>query len=229
VAVTAAEAEVGPETIDACRRGDRAAFRTVYNAYKDRVFSIALYTLHGNADLAADVTQQVFIKLMDRIASFRGDSEFSTWLYRLVTNACLDAQRRSKSRSLAVDSNVLDTLPDPASLEKAFARTQTAELVKRAVSALPSKLRLAMLLREGPASEDDGYTVHGNFPSVPLSSAGRRETGSFLFRHRCRLPLTSARYGTPASKPSKKIVSAGCVVSTAPMSQCAPCGRAMPR
>jgi len=147
VAVTAAEAEVGPETIDACRRGDRAAFRTVYNAYKDRVFSIALYTLHGNADLAADVTQQVFIKLMDRIASFRGDSQFSTWLYRLVTNACLDAQRRSKSRSLAVDSNVLETLPDPASLEKAFARTQTAELVKRAVSALPSKLRLAMLLR----------------------------------------------------------------------------------
>jgi RNA polymerase sigma-70 factor (ECF subfamily) len=147
VAVTAAEAEVGPETIDACRRGDRAAFRTVYNAYKDRVFSIALYTLHGNADLAADVTQQVFVKLMNSIAKFRGDSEFSTWLYRLVTNACLDAQRRLKSRSLAVDSNVLETLPDPASLEKAFARTQTAELVKRAVSALPSKLRLAMLLR----------------------------------------------------------------------------------
>ena len=147
VAVTAAEAEVGPETIDACRRGDRAAFRTVYNAYKDRVFSIALYALHGNADLAADVTQQVFVKLMNSIAKFRGDSEFSTWLYRLVTNACLDAQRRLKSRSFAVDSNVLETLPDPASLEKAFARTQTAELVKRAVSALPSKLRLAMLLR----------------------------------------------------------------------------------
>ena len=147
MAVTAAEAEVGPETIDACRRGDRAAFRTVYNAYKDRVFSIALYTLHGNADLAADVTQQVFVKLMNSIAKFRGDSEFSTWLYRLVTNACLDAQRRLKSRSFAVDSNVLETLPDPASLEKAFARTQTAELVKRAVSALPSKLRLAMLLR----------------------------------------------------------------------------------
>ena len=147
MAVTAAEADVGPETIDACRRGDRAAFRTVYNAYKDRVFSIALYALHGNADLAADVTQQVFVKLMNGIAQFRGDSEFSTWLYRLVTNACVDAQRRSKSRSLVVDSHVLETLPDPASPEKAFARTQTAELVKRAVSALPSKLRLAMLLR----------------------------------------------------------------------------------
>jgi RNA polymerase sigma-70 factor (ECF subfamily) len=147
VAVTAAEADVGPETIDACRRGDRAAFRTVYNAYKDRVFAIALYALHGNADLAADVTQQVFVKLMNGIAQFRGDSEFSTWLYRLVTNACVDAQRRSKSRPLVVDSDVLETLPDPASPEKAFARTQTAELVKRAVSALPSKLRLAMLLR----------------------------------------------------------------------------------
>ena len=146
MAVTAAEAEVGPETIDACRRGDRAAFCTVYNAYKDRVFSIALYAFHGNADLAADVTQQVFVKLMNSIAKFRGDSEFSTWLYRLVTNACVDAQRRSKSR-FVVDSDVLETLPDPASHEKAFARTQTADLVKRAVSALPSKLRLAMLLR----------------------------------------------------------------------------------
>ena len=147
VAVTAAEADVGPDTIDACRRGDRAAFRTVYNAYKDRVFSIALYALHGNADLAADVTQQVFVKLMNGIAKFRGDSEFSTWLYRLVTNACVDAQRRSGPRSLVVNSDVLETLPHPESHEKAFARTQTAELVKRAVFALPSKLRLAMLLR----------------------------------------------------------------------------------
>src|SRR6185436_9056548 len=109
--------------------------------------SIALYALHGNADQAADVTQQVFVKLMNGIAQFRGDSEFSTWLYRLVTNACVDAQRRSKSRSLVVDSDVLEALPDPASPEKAFARMQMAELVKRAVSALPSKLRLAMLLR----------------------------------------------------------------------------------
>jgi RNA polymerase sigma-70 factor (ECF subfamily) len=147
VVVTAAEFEVGPETIDACRRGDRAAFRTVYDAYKDRVYSIALCALHGNADLAADVTQQVFVKLMNGIATFRGDSEFSTWLYRLVANACVDAQRRSRPRALIVNSDVLETLPDPVSHEKAFARTQTAEVVKRAVFRLPSKLRMAMLLR----------------------------------------------------------------------------------
>src|SRR4029079_16253879 len=51
--------------------------------------------------------------------------------------------------------------------------------------------------------------LKGAQPPFLVSSVDRRKTGSFLFRHRCRLPLTGARYGTPASKPSKKIVSAG--------------------
>jgi RNA polymerase sigma-70 factor (ECF subfamily) len=145
--VSAAEADVGPETIDACRRGDRAAFRTVYNAYKDKVFSIALYALHGNADLAADVTQEVFVKLMNSIAMFRGDSAFSTWLYRLVSNACVDAQRRAKSRPVATDPDALERLPHPGSHEQAFAQAQTAVVVQQAISRLPSTLRLAILLR----------------------------------------------------------------------------------
>jgi RNA polymerase sigma-70 factor (ECF subfamily) len=147
VVVSAAEVEVGSETIDACRHGDRAAFRTVYDAYKDKVFSIALYALHGDADLAADVTQQVFVKLMNSIASFRGDSAFSTWLYRLVSNACLDAQRRAKSRGVAAGTGILEMMAQPESHEHAFARAQASELVKRAVLQLPSTLRLAILLR----------------------------------------------------------------------------------
>jgi len=145
--VTAAAAEIGAETIDACRRGDRAAFRTVYTAYKDKVFSIALYALHGNADLAADVTQEVFVKLMNSITMFREDSAFSTWLYRLVANACVDAQRRAKSRQTVSDSDALERLPHPDSHERTFARAETAEVVKGAISRLPSKLRLAILLR----------------------------------------------------------------------------------
>ena len=145
--MSAADAEVGPETIDACRHGDRAAFRTVYNAYKDKVFSIALYALHGNADLAADVTQEVFVKLMNSITLFRGDSAFSTWLYRLVANACVDAQRRAKSRHTVSDLDVLERLPHPDSHEHNFARAQTAGLVQQAISRLPAKLRLTILLR----------------------------------------------------------------------------------
>jgi len=147
VVVSAGEAEIGPDTIDACRRGDRAAFRRLYDAYKDRVYSIALYSLRGDADAAADVTQQVFVKLMNSINTFRGDSRFSTWLYRLVANACVDAQRRMNARALVGGADVLDALPHPGSHENAFARARTAESVKRAISALPTELRLTVLLR----------------------------------------------------------------------------------
>jgi len=145
--VSAVEAEVGPETIDACRRGDRAAFRTLYDAYKDRVYSLALYALSGDADAAADVTQQVFVKLMDSIDTFRGDAQFSTWLYRLVANACVDVQRRMKSRKWVSSEELLETLPHPSSQEQSFARTHTAEIVKRAVFTLPTELRVTVLLR----------------------------------------------------------------------------------
>src|ERR1700704_6794027 len=81
--------------IRACQQGDREAFRLLFEAYKDRVFSIACYSL-GNEAAADDVTQQVFVKLFTRIGQFRGDSEFTTWLYRLVINSCLDERRRQK-------------------------------------------------------------------------------------------------------------------------------------
>jgi RNA polymerase sigma-70 factor (ECF subfamily) len=72
--------------ITRCQQGDRDALRALFETYKDRVYSIAMYSLGGNEQLASDVTQQVFIKLMTRIGQFRGDSEFATWLYRLVVN-----------------------------------------------------------------------------------------------------------------------------------------------
>jgi RNA polymerase sigma-70 factor (ECF subfamily) len=147
VVVSAGQNEVGPETIDACRRGDRAAFHALYDAYKDRVYSIALYSLRGDTDAASDVTQQVFVKLMKSIALFRGDAGFSTWLYRLVVNACTDAERRAKSRAFVSDSRILETIAQPGSPESVFARAQTAQSVQRAISTLPPKLRLAVLLR----------------------------------------------------------------------------------
>jgi RNA polymerase sigma-70 factor (ECF subfamily) len=62
------------------KRSGAAEFRALYDAYKDRVYSIALYSLHGDADAAADVTQQVFVKLMTSIDTFRGNARFSTWM-----------------------------------------------------------------------------------------------------------------------------------------------------
>src|SRR3984893_4179423 len=88
------------EIIESCRSGDRDAFRALYDLYKDRVYSIALYFFHGDPDVASDVIQLVFLRLMTSIPQFRGDAEFSTWLYRLVVNVCLDSARRRKSEAV---------------------------------------------------------------------------------------------------------------------------------
>jgi RNA polymerase sigma-70 factor (ECF subfamily) len=139
--------DVTPGVIDACRQGDREAFRVLYEAYKDKVYSIALYFFHGDAAVAADVTQHVFLKLMESIEQFRGDSGFSTWLYRFVVNACIDTTRGSAARAQATDPAMFDTLPAEGSHEDTFAVAQVAASVRAAVSSLSPKIRIAILLR----------------------------------------------------------------------------------
>src|SRR5690349_24776131 len=80
--------------IEACQQGDRDAFQLLFETYKDKVYSIAVYSVGGDRAIADDVTQQIFLKLFTAIKQFRGDSEFTTWLYRLVVNACMDERRR---------------------------------------------------------------------------------------------------------------------------------------
>jgi RNA polymerase sigma-70 factor (ECF subfamily) len=139
--------ELSTEIVESCRRGDRDAFRALYEMYKDRVYSIALYFFHGDSAMAGDITQQVFLKLMTSIGQFRGDAEFSTWLYRLVVNACTDAARRRKVDAVKADSSPREAGAAPGSQEEDYARTQMANSVREVVSALPPKLRMAVLLR----------------------------------------------------------------------------------
>src|SRR5437764_14229773 len=87
---------IDSRTIAGCQHGDREAVRVLFEEYKDRVFSIALYSLGGDETAAGDATQQVFLKLMTRIGQFRGDAEFATWLYRLVVNTCYDEHRKQR-------------------------------------------------------------------------------------------------------------------------------------
>src|SRR5215471_8019127 len=82
------------ELIEACRRGEREAFRALFETYQDRVYSIAL-RFSGDETLAMDIAQDTFLKLFSCMADFRGDSSFGTWVDRMVVNSCLDHKRRS--------------------------------------------------------------------------------------------------------------------------------------
>jgi RNA polymerase sigma-70 factor (ECF subfamily) len=139
---------ITPEVIESCRRGDRDALHALYEAYKDKVYSIAFYFFHRDASTASDITQQVFLKLIAEMGKFRGDAAFSTWLYRLVVNACVDRARRGRAAVMVDDPEVLQSLPDPVSShEEALARAEMARSVQNAIGSLPPKLRLAILLR----------------------------------------------------------------------------------
>jgi RNA polymerase sigma-70 factor (ECF subfamily) len=140
--------DISPDLLAACRHGDREAWRELYEAHKDRVYSVALHFLHGDAAAAADVTQQVFLKLMDSIGSYRGAASFATWLHRIVVNTCLDSTRRARRSRL---------VHEPAAFEAAAAclvppdaqigQREMSRSVQDAVAQLPPKLRIAVLLR----------------------------------------------------------------------------------
>ena len=139
--------EINPELLEACRRGDREAFRTLYDQYKDKVYSMVLCYFHGDASAASDTAQQVFLKVFTSIAQFRGEAEFSTWLYRIVVNACTDAIRHHKGKAIWSDREFIESIAAPGCQEMDYQREQTAVTVRIAVAALPPKFRIAVLLR----------------------------------------------------------------------------------
>jgi RNA polymerase sigma-70 factor (ECF subfamily) len=142
-----AQQTVDERVIEACQQGDREAFGVLFEVYKDRVFSIAVYSLGGDRTAAGDVTQQVFLKLMTTITQFRGNSEFTTWLYRLVVNTCIDEQRRRRRFLPFGDSDPASRMEDRRPQEKHYARLEIADSVKVAISELKPKFRLPILLR----------------------------------------------------------------------------------
>ncbi|PWT95402.1 MAG: hypothetical protein C5B55_01335 [Blastocatellia bacterium] len=140
------EQTINGQVIEACRNGDRDAFRLLFEAYKDRVFSIAIYYI-GDQSIADDVTQQIFLKLFTAIRHFRGDSEFTTWLYRLVVNACADERRKRRRLLPWGDSTLMNNPGERKPQERSMARLEIAEAVRNAIGELKPKFRLPILLK----------------------------------------------------------------------------------
>lgn len=142
-----AEQLIDGRVIEACQQGDRDAFQLLFETYKDKVFSIAVYSSDGDRALADDITQQIFFKLFTAIRQFRGDSEFTTWLYRLVVNACLDERRRRRRLLPWGDVVAMKKPGERKPQERQYARLEIAEAVQAAIGELKPKFRLPILLK----------------------------------------------------------------------------------
>lgn len=140
------------------RDRDERAFRELIDAHRDRVFNIT-YRMLGNRAEAEDVTQEVFISVFKTIESFREESKFSTWLYRVAVNACKNrikylARRHDRDRdeldetSQATNGAVNGAPVRAAQPDKALASMQMEKLLQQAIADLDEDQRAVVILRD---------------------------------------------------------------------------------
>lgn len=135
--------------------GDVNEYEKLVLEYQKNVYNLAL-RMTGNAEDAADMAQEAFIKAYNSLASYRGDSRFSVWLYRIVSNVCLDflrARKRRQTVSLSVvddegEETELMISDESASPEKLMERSMTRDAVRRGLQELTPEYRQILILRE---------------------------------------------------------------------------------
>jgi len=137
-----------PQTdlIAECRRGSRDAMHALFTAHQRRVYSIALNFFGGDADKAADATQQVFLKLFTRM-NFRGDAEFTTWLYRMTLNACIDETRKTRRLFGLADWFTAAEPEVKISLDERIRSHEIAREVQTVFGSLKPKYRIPLVLK----------------------------------------------------------------------------------
>ena len=145
------------ELVNATRRGDRGAFKALYERYRDRVYNIAFYSL-GEPLWAEDVLQVIFLKIYRGLPGFRHEAALSTWIYRIAVNECQNQLQRHGARHVPLDA-ILGSddefdqagLPDVEQLER-----ERREILRDAVMDLSPKLRSVVVLKyvEGLAYDE---------------------------------------------------------------------------
>lgn len=137
--------------VEAVARGERAALARLYARHGERVHRIAWRFLH-DAEEAQDVTQAVFLGLIEGASTYRRGNRFTTWLFRIVANRCLNQRARADHRLRArrVDDEALAALPDEAGRGPGgeAERRDLGRRLQSALAALPPRQRLAVVLAD---------------------------------------------------------------------------------
>ncbi|MBC7247495.1 MAG: sigma-70 family RNA polymerase sigma factor [Actinobacteria bacterium] len=143
------------ELVRAFLEGDREAFEELVRRYHPVVLNMACRLL-GNRDDAADVCQEVFILLLRKLGSFRGEAKFSTWLYRVSLNACHDHARRAR-RHVSLSESPGEDMPEMEQLlpdeglegpEESMEREEVRRKVQEAIRRLPPKFKEVIYLHD---------------------------------------------------------------------------------
>ena len=167
--------------IEASRAGDPAALEELVRSHQSRVFNFAM-RMCRNVEDAKDILQETFLGMIRSIKDFRGESRFSTWLYRIASNACLKKRRRGvydpePEQELSLD----ELMPRPGAdgrkpeipdwsedAEQALLRGELSERMEAATDRLPLEYKIVLVLRdvEGFSSEETAQMLKLSIPAV---------------------------------------------------------------
>ena len=189
--------------IAAAQTGDQSAFEQLVRLYEKRVYALTSRMCRNSAD-AEEAAQEAFLAAWQGLPFFRGDSSFSTWLYRLASNACVDILRREgrhqPNLSLDDEDAAIDRPDGALSPHDEAERSELRQQIEDGLAALPPDYRQVLILRE---LHQRSYDEIADILSLDLGTVKSR-----INRGRKRLRkilLESGNFSAPpASKQSEK-------------------------
>jgi len=143
---------VEKELIRRAKKGDLSAFEDLISGYEKKVYN-TVYRFFNNSEDAMDITQEIFIKVFTSLHSFRENASFSTWLYRIAVNTCIDFLRKKKNETLPIkdelivenDSKHSSYTPLP---EMFVEKQELKHALLKAINSLPEEQRICVILRD---------------------------------------------------------------------------------
>ncbi|MGH2705493.1 MAG: RNA polymerase sigma factor [Actinomycetota bacterium] len=190
--------DVPSPVVERCQRGEPEAFDELVRLTHRHVYSLALRIM-GNADDAAEVTQETYIRLLKAIRSFRGEAKFSTWLYQVTSSVAITALRKRARRKheVPLETPELEQMSGPDDPALGAERRELHEQLEAAIQSLPEGYRAVVVMKD----------VYG----LSLAEAGRQlgiSEGAAkvrLFRARQRLrSLLGANVAVNGAGPAKR-------------------------
>lgn len=153
---------ITPELIQQAVRGSQQAFRAIVEANQGFVYAVAFRFVNDPRD-AEDITQEVFVRLWKKLHTYKPDVKLTTWLYKIVTNRCLDflKSRHGRQRKNKVDINKGNFVQDRSTPEKELQQQELKIIIQKAAEELTPKQKAVFILRdlEGLTPEEVSETL----------------------------------------------------------------------